>query len=218
MSWEKWWEQTRQTVESTARMAANGPVKEKLQQQIEKSLEVAMELGKQVPSQDELLQVLENKSPHVARLFQNYLDEVSNPHQVGMGLNVVELDHRVCKVLMPHRWRNRTASGAFHTGALTTLAEFTARTYWGQQVSNSVAELKLESMECKFLNLSFRDVTALLSLSGEEREKVLFDLHTQGTAQSQVTVILFGKNEKRIADYHFNWELKSPLMLQEGGR
>jgi len=194
---------------------AKSPIGAKVKDRVEKGVAAATAASQNIPSQEQIALMLEGKSPQLAQAFLSYASDVSNPHQVGMGMKILSLSDDGIRVQLPHRWRNRTFSGAIHAGALMTLAEFTGRSYWERLIDQRLGEVRLREVQATYHNSSFRNVVAQFNLAGEERERVLFNLRKQGKMEVDTMVIVFGKGDQRIADFSMVWEIDLMPTLQE---
>lgn len=199
---------------NAAEEMAKSPVSDRIKAQMEKGLEGAAALSQNLPSQEQIAQMIEEKSPHLAQTFLNVASEVSNPHQVGMGLKILDLSDEGIRVLLPNRWRNRTQSGALHAGALMTLAEYAGRSYWERLVDRNLGDVRLVEVRANYMKNSYRDVFAQFHFAGEQRERVLFELRSQGRVVVDTSIIIFGKDDQRIADFTLVWDISSPLVLE----
>jgi hypothetical protein len=143
------------------------------------------------------------------------VSELNTPHQLGMGMKVIESSDEMIKVLLPHRLRNRCESGAIHIGALTTLAEYAAKTYWQRQLHYQTSDISLHEMASRIFETAHRDIHATSKVQGEERERIMLTLEKEGEVMIDSQVVIYGQKEQKVAEFLLVWKAKAPKVVKE---
>ena len=173
-------------------------------------------LGAKVKEQVE--HFVEETGPQVAKkvtdVVQDYAAEVASPYQLGMGLEVSLLQTDKIEAVLPHRWRNRSSSGAVHSSALFALAEFTAKSYWEkqwqEQLVGAPVKMTLQEIQGRFFESSYRRVRATMDVAEEVLEEKMSILQSQGVVTISATVILRKKGDSKIAEFSLLWMAETP--------
>ena len=189
-----WWNKVVSQAISLANDAAHTQVGKKLKEQVD--------------------QIVEEARPQMAKVVKNYANEVANPYQLGMGMEVVRLEDEVIETVMPHRWRNRDSSGSVHNSAYSALAEFTSQTFWEQRLNHLQPSLSLLEIHGHFFETSFRRVRATMEVAGEFVQEKTSLLNSKGSVEIPSTVIVRKRGDAKVAEFHLVWKVKTEFRMR----
>jgi acyl-coenzyme A thioesterase PaaI-like protein len=159
---------------------------------------------------------LETQSAWLNRLFLSAASNLAEPFLLGMGLRVESLGEESVEAVLPGGWRNQSEGGLLHTGALSTVGEFTSRIYWEHHLDLSRSELQVKSLNLRVHGSPRGDVRAIFRMSVGEREAVLHRLRTDGRTQVDSHSSLYDSEGRLLAEVEIVWQLERRLALGVG--
>lgn len=196
--WEKWEDKLEKVVSQAVSMASEAS---------------RSPLAKTV--KDQVDHIVNEKAPRAIKTAKRYASEVNTPHTFGMGMEVTTIEDLKIEAFLPHRWRNRSEKGSLHASALTSLAEFTSKTFWETSAKEFEVRMKLKEMQAHFLADSFRGVKAVMIVGEPEKKEKLAVLENTGVAVVPSTVQIFAKSDNKVAEFQISWELKTGVQVRE---
>jgi acyl-coenzyme A thioesterase PaaI-like protein len=159
---------------------------------------------------------LEQHSPRLSRALLSAASNFSDPHLVGMGLQVRKLTDETVEVSLPRRWKNQAGAGKVHIGALATLAEMASRVFWERHLDPLLNNLRVSEINARFLRETERDTRAVLRLSEAERETILFRLRSENDISIENEISIYDEREQLIAEVVVHWQFTRAAALPPG--
>lgn len=159
---------------------------------------------------------IEDKSPWLNRRFLGVASNLAEPFMAGMGLKVERLSEDVVEVSMPGWWRNQGENGSIHSGALTTLGEFTSRLFWEHHLDLRHSEANVEWIQLRILSRPTGDMTGVYRLPVSERESVMHRLRADGVAEMISETAIYESGGRLVAEVEVQWKLTRHLAISAG--
>lgn len=159
---------------------------------------------------------LEEHNSWVSRQLLNAASTLVDPHLAGMGLHVLSLDDSEVEVALPQRWKNRGEGGTVHVGALLTLAEFASRVFWERHLNLQRHDMQVQQVAARFMRETDQRTRAIMKVTENEREALLFRLRAEGTSSVPSQVMIFDQKNRLVAEVTVEWRLTRPMALGAG--
>ena len=156
---------------------------------------------------------VERHSPWVNRNLLSVASNITTPYLAGMGLRVERMTETLVEVSMPQRLRTRAESGGVHVGAITTLADHTARLYWERHLHLGRHSMQVVQIETRLLREAASGVRAVLEIAEGDREATIFRLRSEGQTLVTCPVKIYDAEARLAAEVSVEWRFTSPVSL-----
>jgi hypothetical protein len=170
------------------------------------------DLGKLLLNPRALSPYIENLPNLLKNRFLDLASLINDPFVATMGLRVLSWEDLKVEISLPDHFQNRDASGNLHIGALSTLAELTARLFWERHLDPKLAKMQVISASLDILNRQFSSVRSLYTTDVHDIESKLFKLRASGELSTENEIQIFD-GQKLIAKATIGWAFQQKVTI-----
>jgi hypothetical protein len=160
---------------------------------------------------------IEQVSPFLARKFWVLKSMKDTPLALTLGLKINLLSDLVTEVEVPLLAWTKNDLGELHPSLLLAAGEFTARLLWQRHLNPHREEIRLRSIQGQFLQPVISAARVRTELLEGERERILRKLRSsQGSFESEMSLVFLDKKDQNVATVNCVWEFISKPQGQPG--
>jgi hypothetical protein len=159
---------------------------------------------------------IEQWSPALARKIWGLTPLWTSPLSLLMGLKVQVLTDASAEVNIPFGVQNRGAGEQMEPLVLINAGEWVSKLIWQRHLNPDLEEFTLLSIEFQAQRQAKSAARARVRLDEAERERVLREIRTGQTTDTEMSVVFVDDKEQTLANMKTVWRIKS-LRRQELG-